>query len=57
MDLLKVAGFYYEDLDQETKQDYCNARFEVGSEDGLDIAEKFSTESVRQKSINRFRII
>jgi len=37
----KAAGFYQEALDHVARQGYGNARFEVGSEEGLDIVEEF----------------
>ena len=37
----KAAGFYQEALDHVARQGYGNASFEVGGEEGLDIAEEF----------------
>lgn len=37
----KASGFYQEALDHVARQGYCNASFEVGGEEGLDIVEEF----------------
>ena len=37
----KAAGFYQEALDHVARQGYCNASFEVGGEERLDIVEEF----------------
>ena len=37
----KAAGFYQEVLDFVAREGYGNASFEVGGEEGLDIAEEF----------------
>ncbi len=41
----KVAGFYQEALDHVARQGYCNARFEVNTEEGLDVVEEFYSDS------------
>ena len=47
----KAAGFYQEALDHVARQGYCNASFEVGGEEGLDIVEEFySNESRPEQS-------
>ena len=43
----KAAGFYQEALDHVARQGYSNARFEVNSEEGLDIVEEFYTDESR----------
>jgi len=40
----KAAGFYQEALDHIARQGYGNARFEVNSEEGLDLVEEFYTD-------------
>ncbi|HEI8440585.1 TPA: hydrolase or metal-binding protein [Acinetobacter baumannii] len=37
----RQAGFYQEALDEVARQGYANAKFEVESEDGLDVVEEF----------------
>lgn len=37
----KVAGFNQDALDQMARQGYANARFEINSEEGLDVVEEF----------------
>jgi len=41
----KVAGFNQNALDHVARQGYGNARFEVGSEEGIDLIEEFYTDS------------
>lgn len=46
----KAAGFYQEALDFVARQGFANARFEVGSDEGLDILEEFyPSDSAAQK--------
>ncbi len=45
----KAAGFYQEALDHVARQGYGNARFEVGSEEGLDIVEEFYTDELKSE--------
>lgn len=40
----KAAGFYQEALDQMARQGYGNARFEVNSEERMDLVEEFYVE-------------
>ncbi|MCW8038516.1 recombination directionality factor [Acinetobacter entericus] len=40
----KAAGFNQNSLDQAARQGYSNARFEVDSEEGLDLVEEFYTD-------------
>ena len=40
----KAAGFYQEVLDFVAREGYGNASFEVGGEEGLDIAEEFYSD-------------
>jgi hypothetical protein len=40
----KQAGFNQTALDQMARQGYGNARFEVNSEEGLDLVEEYYTE-------------
>lgn len=40
----KAAGFNQNSLDQAARQGYNNARFEVDSEEGLDLVEEFYTD-------------
>lgn len=42
----KVAGFYQEVLDHVARQGYSNARFEMNSEEGLDVVEEFYMDEV-----------
>jgi hypothetical protein len=42
----KLCGFNQEALDQMARQGYGNARFEVNSEEGLDLVEEFYTHEV-----------
>lgn len=43
----KAVGFYQEALDHIARQGYCNARFEVGGEEGLEIVEEFYTNELK----------
>lgn len=43
----KAAGFYQEALDHVARQGFTNARFEVGSEEGLDVVDEFYTEELK----------
>ncbi|MFX8859912.1 hydrolase or metal-binding protein [Acinetobacter baumannii] len=45
----KAAGFYQEALDHVARQGYGNANFEIGSEEGLDIAEEFYVGETNQE--------
>jgi len=45
----KDAGFNQNALDQMARQGYANARFEVNSEEGLDLVEEFYTEDSEQQ--------
>ncbi|MBJ9985548.1 hydrolase or metal-binding protein [Acinetobacter sp. S40] len=45
----KQSGFYQEALDYVARQGYSNARFEVNSEEGLDIVEEFYTDESRSE--------
>lgn len=49
----KVAGFYQEALDHVARQGFTNARFEVNTEEGLDLVDEFYTgsESVEGQKI------
>ncbi len=38
---IRQAGFYQEALDEVARQGYANAKFEVESEEGLDVVEEF----------------
>lgn len=40
----KAAGFYQGTLDHVARQDYGNASFEVGGDEGLDIVEELYTD-------------
>ena len=40
----KNSGFNQQALDQTARQGYGNARFEVNSEEGLDLVEEFYTD-------------
>ena len=42
----KASGFNQQALDQMARQGYGNARFEVNSEEGLDLVEEFYTDEV-----------
>ena len=42
----KKVGFNQNALDQIARQGYGNARFEVSSEEGLDLVEEFYTDEV-----------
>lgn len=44
----KAAGFYQEALDHIARQGYGNTRFEVNSEEGLDLVEEFYTDDVME---------
>lgn len=41
----KAAGFYQEALDHVARQGFANARFEMNSEEGLDLVDEFYTGS------------
>ena len=45
----KAAGFNQHALDQIARQGYGNARFEMNSEEDLDVVEEFYPEEVEQK--------
>jgi len=45
----KIAGFYQEALDHVARQDYGNANFEVGGEEGLYIVEEFYTDEANSE--------
>jgi hypothetical protein len=42
----KASGFNQQALDQMARQGYGNARFEVNSEEGLDLVEEFYTDEL-----------
>ncbi len=44
----KTSGFNQQALDQVARQGYGNARFEVNSEEGLDLVEEFYTDEVTE---------
>lgn len=44
----KQAGFNQNALDQMARQGFANARFEVNSEEGLDLVEEFYTDEVAE---------
>ncbi|WP_288380849.1 hydrolase or metal-binding protein [uncultured Acinetobacter sp.] len=44
----KASGFNQTALDQTARQGYGNARFEVNSEEGLDLVEEFYTDEVTE---------
>lgn len=46
----KVAGFYQEALDHVARQGYGNARFEVNSDEGLDVVEELYVDEGKQQS-------
>ena len=48
----KAAGFYQEALDHVARQGYGNASFEVGGDEGLDIAEEFYNPDEQEQSNN-----
>ena len=48
----KAAGFYQEALDFVARQGYGNASFEVGGDEGLDIAEEFYNPDEQEQSNN-----
>ena len=41
----KAARFYQEALDHVARQGFANARFDVNSEEGLDVIEEFYSDS------------
>ena len=43
----KLCGFNQAALDQTAVKGYTNARFEVGSEEGLDVVDEFYTEELK----------
>lgn len=47
-ELSKAVGFYQEALDHVAWQGYGNARFEVNSEEGLDLVEEFYTDEIAE---------
>lgn len=46
----KAAGFYQEALDHVARQGFANARFEVNSDEGLDVVEEFYLEEGQQEN-------
>ena len=46
----KAVGFYQEALDHVARQGYSNTRFDVNSEEGLDIVEEFYADESKQES-------
>ncbi|MDO3657201.1 recombination directionality factor [Acinetobacter genomosp. 15BJ] len=49
----KASGFNQTALDQMARQGYGNARFEVNSEEGLDVVEEFYTEENQETNIEQ----
>ncbi|ENX46128.1 hypothetical protein F886_01568 [Acinetobacter sp. NIPH 542] len=52
----RLAGFYQEALDEVARQGYANARFEVESEEGLDVVEEFY-HSDEQEQQNQTEVV
>ncbi len=52
----KAAGFYQEALDEVARQGYANAKFEVESEEGLDVVEEFY-HSDEQEQQNQTEVV
>ena len=49
----KAAGFYQEALDHVARQGFANAKFEVITEDGLDIVEEFYTDESKSEQLQQ----
>ena len=47
----KEAGFYQEALDFVARQGFANARFEISSEDGLEVVDEFYTETQKDMEV------
>ncbi|WNX58978.1 hydrolase or metal-binding protein [Acinetobacter baumannii] len=52
----RLAGFYQEALDEVARQGYANAKFEVESEEGLDVVEEFY-HSDEQEQQNQTEVV
>lgn len=53
----KASGFNQHALDQMARQGYANARFEVNSEEGLDLVEEFYNDENQETNIERVQSV
>jgi hypothetical protein len=49
----KAAGFYQEALDLYSKEGFCQCRFEVDIEEGLDVLEEFYPEQEQNRAVEQ----